>query len=289
MSKINILLLNWNSSTDINLAIGNLLRSSYLNIRVILIDNKSADEDQLGLLNVFNKYQEKIEMHMVFNSENYGYAGGNNRGLDYLIKNNLEGDILILNPDIRIQPNTIEEMRKALYDDVAGVMVKTLQSREKKMYDYITINGLFQEWNFTNADVVSTDYLAGSCMLLKRDVIEQIGLFDEDFFMYWEEVDLSFRIQDLGFQLVSTTRSYIERKDNPAIRNDNAIYFLIRNSFFIQNKFPERISNLQLIMYVAKSSLAQISYSLRNKNYIRVFKWFEGVKDGLQYKKMNNG
>jgi len=281
-SKINILLLNWNSSLDIDSSIENILNSDYKNFRIILIDNFSKEDDIKNLKDIYEKYRNLCEIHLLLNNENYGYAGGNNRGYDYLVVNNLLGDILVLNPDVNISTNTLFELQNSLNENIGGVMCRTLKADSSVMYDYIKLNGYFQKWLITDENIMETDYLAGSCMFLNREIIDNIGLFDESFFMYWEEVDLSFRIKNEGYKLISTTKTSITRADNPIERSSNAIYFTIRNSLKIYKK--HNLFKLHsLMLYIFYSLLSSVKYSLIYKNSIFIKKYFLGINHGAKF------
>lgn len=278
-SKINILLLNWNSSPDIDSSIKNILNSDYKSFRIILIDNFSKEDDINNLKNIYEKYKDLCEIHLLLNSENYGYAGGNNRGYEYLVDNNLEGDILVLNPDVTVSNNTLFELQNSLTDNIGGVMCRTLNSDGSIMYDYIKLNGYFQKWLISDKDLIETDYLAGSCMLLKREIIDKIGLFDEEFFMYWEEVDLSFRIKELNYKLISTTKASIVREENCDKRKLNAIYYLTKNSFILLKKHNLSIVQLSKLQFKYFIQSIKNTIFMLNINFLK--KFILGFIDGF--------
>lgn len=274
---INVLLLNWNSSQDIDLSIENILDSDYENFRIILIDNFSKEEDINNLKIIYEKFHNLCEIHLLLNGENYGYAGGNNRGYEYLLDNNLDGDILVLNPDVTISTNTLFELKNSLYENIAGgVMCKTLKPEGTLMYDYIKLNGYFQKWLSASPETIETDYLAGSCMLLKREAIDNIGLFDESFFMYWEEVDLSFRIKKIGLKLISTTTTEIVRKENPPERNVNAIYYATKNSIKLYKKH-DCFKLYSLFFYLSYSFLSVVKQIIIFKDLSYIIKFTKGL------------
>ena len=228
---------------------------------------------------------KNIEIHLVLNNDNLGYAEGNNKGYEYLKSNFLKGDILILNPDIIVQTNTLEKMKKTLHLDnsIGGVMVRTKDFKSQNiLYDYIKMNGLCQKHLVTSKDIVKTDYLAGSCMLLKRDIIDKIGLFDKRFFMYWEEVDLSFRIKRLGYDVVSTTKTFVYRKPNDTSRSLNMHYYMNRNAIFIYKKYKDKKMFNTLILFLLKHFKGSFINVIRGKNieYLKVY--FKGILDGIK-------
>ncbi|USH03291.1 glycosyltransferase family 2 protein [Grimontia kaedaensis] len=236
--KLNVLILNWNSANDVAGLLISIAKSHFADFRVILIHNATSDEP--AIRGLYNKYKNIFETHLVVNGSNLGYAGGNNAGYEYLKNNGLDGDVLILNPDVRVSPTTFEKMHQVLMEQgVGGVMCGALDQCGHSLYDYINLVGFTSKYRHTDRDSVVTDYLAGSCMMLKRQPLEQIGLFDENFFMYWEEVDLSLRMKRKGYKLLSTTKCKITRAANDNSRSLNAIKYSIRNSFLIRKKHPE--------------------------------------------------
>lgn len=238
--KLNILILNWNSASDVANLLRSLEKSEFLDFRVILVHNATSDQDAIEELNEL--YSKKFEVHLVINDSNLGYAGGNNSGYEYIEESGLAGDLAIINPDVEIDKNTLSEMYNLLMKKgVGGVMCRTINEQGGIIYDHIELVGFMSKYKTTMKEEVETDYVAGSCMMLKRQALEQIGLFDEEFFMYWEEVDLSIRMKKKGFRLLSTTKCKITRSDNDNSRSLNALKYSIRNSFLIREKHPEFI------------------------------------------------
>lgn len=235
---INVLILNWNSAAEVATLIASLSASRGIDFRIVLIHNATNDEEELKAI---PSYYPNIEFHTVINDENLGYAGGNNAGYEFIRRNKFEGDLLILNPDIVVRPNTLKVMvtTKERESNVVGVMVKTLSPNLDTIYDKVELKGLNHIYRKVNEPVTDTDYLAGSCMLLDRKVIDTIGLFDDKFFMYFEEVDLSLRMRNVGGRLVSTTQTHIVRKDNDISRSYNALYFSCRNAIYLYKKHDE--------------------------------------------------
>jgi len=282
---INILLLNWNSSDDIKTCIGQIIKSNFNQYRLILIDNNSSEIDKNKLTIIYNELKMKFvnKIYLIQNSENFGYAGGNNRGYEYLRQNNLDGDILILNPDVLISENTLEQLRIVLNSDnsVGAVMCRSVNTDGRVLYDSISMNGLDQKYLTSSSNIVETDYVAGSCMLLRREVIDKIGLFNEKFFMYWEEVDLSFRIKKLGYKLLSTTSTNVTRKENDKSRSFNMIFYMTRN-VFLMKKYHTHITSKDMLIILLKMFKGSIlnSYKYSDINYLLVF--IKGVLNGIK-------
>jgi hypothetical protein len=240
--KVNILILNWKSTNAIKECVNSIILSNDKAFRIILINNFSSDSDLIEIKNIYNFYKEEIEIYLVENNDNIGYAGGNNSGVQYIENNNFDGNILILNPDIQISVDTISEMKKALVENIGIVTVRTLNPDGKIQYDAVKLTGFMQRNIITNKQSIATDYSRGSCMLINRLLVREIGLFDERFFLYWEEVDFSLRVKKTGKKLISITTSYVIQKDNSKSRNILAFYYFVRNAKLIRRNHKDYFS-----------------------------------------------
>lgn len=275
---INILILNWNSSEDVRNLLKTLCVQTYTEFRVILIHNGSPDFQQVK--NIFDHFRFKLDIYFVNNEGNFGYAGGNNSGLAFLEKKCFSGDILIINPDVTLSPNTLEVMLedKEKESNVIGVMVRTFALNGNIIYDSIELKGLNHVYHKTSQPLIETDYLAGSCMLLDRDIVDTVGLFDEKFFMYFEEVDLSLRMKKKGGRLVSTTRTHVTRKDNHISRSYNAVYFSCRNAIYLYQKH-DSIRFINVVSYLLRQFLWSVNKGINNGDWIYLKKVFAGIRD----------
>ncbi len=279
---INVLIVNWYSGFQCLKLVSSLVKSENAQYRIVLIDNGSSESDNSNL----KKCQDlaslsQVEFHLINNTSNLGYAGGNNAGLEYLTKEKLVGDLLILNPDIVVQPNTLCIMSNVLKKhDVAGVMVRTLTDAGKIMYDSFSLNGFMQKWLISNNNqTVETDYLAGSCMMLNRTAIDRLGLFDNSFFLYWEEVDLSLKLKKSGYRLMSTNETFVLRFDNSFQRKFNSFYYLTRNAFLLL-KNHSTLTIINLFWYLLRMLMSSIIISLKSFNINFLLNYFKGVASG---------
>ncbi|WP_105253996.1 glycosyltransferase family 2 protein [Pseudoalteromonas sp. T1lg75] len=270
---INVLILNWNSAAEVATLVQSLSMSVGAKYRIILIHNATNDEQELRAIP--DKYSD-IEFHVVINETNLGYAGGNNAGYEYLRQQSLDGDLVVINPDVSVAPNTLHELQKAsLRDHVGLVMCRTYDTNGQHLYDYIRLDGFINKYHFSESLTIDTDYAAGSCLYIKRAAADQCGLFDADFFMYWEEVDLAFRYRDYGYKSISTTKTKIIRAPNPISRSENAIYFSVLNS----KRIKDRYIKIGYFKYLFVNFLSALYASVRYhsfkylKSFIKAFKY----------------
>ncbi|WP_208744105.1 glycosyltransferase family 2 protein [Citrobacter portucalensis] len=187
---------------------------------------------------------------------NLGYCGGNNVAYEYIIKNKLTGDIVICNPDTFFSLNQINEIVQKVKE--WGVYTLPAVTPEGNiMYTRIRLKGLTQKiYKETQSeDFCNSDYCPGSFLYLKLDEYNPLEtLFDERFFMYWEEVDLCINIRKLGGKccFINDVGNII-RTPNEREWIYNASYYYFRNSFLIRQKHESMFSKIDIILFFMKS------------------------------------
>ncbi|MBQ0106089.1 MAG: glycosyltransferase family 2 protein [Armatimonadetes bacterium] len=209
--KISVICVNWNSTDYVR----NLLDSFAVfppktDYEFILVDNNSSGFDI--------SESEYRELKIIRNSENMKYAKGNNQGIEIA-----EGDyILFLNPDIKIRENSVDEMVRFLENnpDYFGVCPRLILpdgTTDKSvrgfpypidiMWDILKLNrigGCFDRYRQVHFDYDSDrDVLQPmtSSLLARKSILDEIGAFDEDFPIFFNDVDLCFRAYKKGYKI----------------------------------------------------------------------------------------
>ena len=222
LRSVNLFVLNWNGR-DLTLdCLSSLEKITYPNVKVYVIDNGSSDNSVTAIRNQFPDY-EIIEL-----PENYGFARGNNAGFE-LVKQKADYTIF-LNNDTIVDPNFVEPLINAMESNST---VK--QSTPKIFYadnlDYIWFGGgkvsLWAGWirhlGIRQKDSMqfsfdrNVDYATGCCVCMRTVDFESIGMFDESFLMYGEDVDLSLRFRKQGGQILFVPESKIWHKVSSSI------------------------------------------------------------------------
>ena len=183
---------------------------------IIVIDNASTD----GTVDAVKTDFPRVVT--VVNSENRGFAAANNQGIQ-----KSEGEyILFLNPDTIVHPNSLDILVRFMDDneDVGACGPKllnedgTVQASARRfptfrgaLYRHTAFRllrifrGQYKKWlmkDFGYAKQMDVEQLMGSALMVRRAVIDKVGGMDEEFFMYYEEVDLCYRIKDAGWRVV---------------------------------------------------------------------------------------
>jgi GT2 family glycosyltransferase len=282
---LNIIIVNWGSGKVLSNCLSKLIDSEDVNFRIIVVNNFSTNENLYELRNIYKDFQSKCEIYLVENDKNRGYAGGNNEGYYFIKKNNFSGDILVLNPDVLINRDTLNTVCSAISNKIGILSIRTLDTNGKILYDALKLKGFIQKNIICDKSLCLTDYSQGSFMLIKREIIEAIGFFDERYFLYWEDTDFSIRAKKWGAELFSITTSSIIREKNIASREPNMFYYSLRNSRLIKSKFPSEFSNLQYLIYIFYIFTLNLKNILRPLLFISVFfSTIAGLKDSLNNK-----
>ncbi len=216
MVDISIIIVNYNVKHFLRQCIQSIKRAQgSLTVELIVVDNQSIDGSQAML------QAEFPEVTSIFNQENVGFSTANNQGIQRA-KGNY---ILLLNPDTVLSENTLSvcfSKAKSL-EDCGAIGVKLIDGKgnylpeSKRGYpgiwtSFCKFSGLgkiFNRSKFFNAyylghldknQASEIDVLCGAFMFIPRKVLDKSGLLDEQFFMYGEDIDLSYRIQQAGFR-----------------------------------------------------------------------------------------
>jgi GT2 family glycosyltransferase len=201
--KVAVVVPNWNGVDHLADCLDSLLDQS-VPLRVIVVDNGSAD----GSLKLLEKYDD---IEIILHDVNKGFAGGVNAGFRRALDDNLQY-VATLNNDAIADPDWLKTLVGELdkHPKVGIATSKILTGDGKRLDstgDYLTIWGLPYPRGRGEQDTGQyddqTDVFAasGGASLYRIKTLREIGLFDEDFFAYYEDVDLSFRAQLAGWKV----------------------------------------------------------------------------------------
>ena len=176
---------------------------------IIILHYKNWNDTNECLKSLENLDYDSFEKIVVDNDkENRGFAGGNNIG----IKQALEGDakyILLLNNDTVVDKNFLKELIKVgESDEKIGILGSTIYEYKTNKIHFAggKINWLYTKGKHitvaSEQRTMNSDYITGCCLLIKRKVIEKIGLMPEDYFLYFEDADWCLKARKSGFKCV---------------------------------------------------------------------------------------
>ncbi len=273
MVKVAIVVLNWNGLADTKSVLKDIkkLNKSGLEIELVVVDNGSTDGSVEGLRSIKT---QNVSYTFLENSENLGFAGGNNVGIKYSLDKGADL-VLILNNDIILDKNFLVEMVKNFLENpkIGAVSPKIYfakgyefhkdRYKEKDLGKVIWYAGGDIDWDnvygaTSGVDEVdigrynlekNTDFATGTCMLVSREVLEKVGVFDEKYFLYYEDTDLSVRIKKAGFRVLYEPDAIIWHKvaQSSGIGSSLNDYFITRNRMLFGFKYAKLRTKLALI------------------------------------------
>ena len=220
MARVAIVVLNWNGADDAIACIASLLVQKDAVPDIILVDNDSHDDSAA----ILGQYVAKVKapIHFIKNGVNSGFTGGNNVGFSYALEQGYEY-IGTLNPDATADAYWTSSLIAEL-DAKNGVGIATgiLARSDKKTVD--TTAEQYTTWGIPSprgrdgllADAPQeAEYIFGSTgggFIARASMLRDIGLFDEKFFMYYEDVDWCFRAQLAGYKVRYTPKAIAYHK-----------------------------------------------------------------------------
>lgn len=214
--KLSVVIVNYNVKEELTFCLSSVQRALQdVEGEVFVVDNHSAD----GSCDVVKTLFPWVTL--IENAENLGFARANN----IAIKKSCGEYVLLLNPDTVVEQDTFSKMLAFMdeHDNCGGLGVKMLDAQGTFLPEskrgiptpwvaFCKLFGLYKLFpksekcnryylsNIPQDAVAEVEILAGACMLLRKSVLDEVGLLDETYFLYGEDVDISYRILQAGYK-----------------------------------------------------------------------------------------
>jgi GT2 family glycosyltransferase len=224
MAELSLIIVNWNVEEYLRKCLNSIFdHPPKTDFEIIVVDNASTD-------NSVKMIKEEFPLvKLIANAENVGFSKANNQG--YAISSGKK--IFFLNPDTIVPKGSIEELMnflnnapsasavapKLLYPDgtlqpsvlrfptISAMFVRTIFVEGLWPNNPITRSYLMHDFDYNSA--IEIDQPMGAAIMVKRDILEKVGLFDEASFMFFDEVDLCYRIKKAGYKIFFTPSAQI--------------------------------------------------------------------------------
>lgn len=246
--KVAVVILNWNGKKFLEQFLPSVIKYSKEDAEVIIADNGSTDTSIHFLKEHFP------EVRIIELPENKGFTGGYNAALK-----EVEADYyVLLNSDIEVTKNWIKPVIQLMDKDIsiAACQPKILSYSDKTRFEYAGAAGGYIDWLgypfcrgriFEETEIDSGQYndeqevfwATGACMFVRAQVFNELGGFDEHFFAHMEEIDLCWRMKNLGYKVYYSPNSTVYHvgggtlgKESPQktfLNFRNNLYLLIKN------------------------------------------------------------
>jgi GT2 family glycosyltransferase len=328
--RVSIIIINWNGWRDTIECLESLYQIDYPDYTIILVDNNSTNDSLYKIKEYLNgnikvksdffdynphnkplKFKEyrlkdlkslKMEKNsekltIIKNDQNSGFAKGNNIGITYAINFLKSEYVLLLNNDTVVDKNFLNEL------------ILTAKKHEKfgllspLIYEYDKPNGIQYQgekinWNtgrivkkkIKNQYLEPSDVVCGASMLIKKEVVNKVGLLPTDYFMLWEDNDYSIKITKAGFNCGYAIKSKIWHKGSVSIGRVSSplrIKYSIRNRIIFWKKYSNKKQYLTFLFFLVLIHIPLnfcIGFLRTNKKKEFVSFFLDGYREGLSYK-----
>ncbi|MEJ5173571.1 MAG: glycosyltransferase family 2 protein [Hydrogenothermaceae bacterium] len=276
MEKTAIVVLNWNNWEDSKVCIDSLLQMSCRSFDIYFVDNNSEDGSVEKIVSFLKEKNidyvyvdfrtaiqqvdnQKIVVFIIKNEKNIGYTGGNNSAIKLILRSDYKF-IWILNNDTIVDRealcNLIKCYRDATYLGIkVGAIGSLLKHFDGKIQTYCGLrlipfigNSYFLKKNS------NIDYVCGASLFIPVSILQEIGLFDERFFLYWDDADIGLRIRKSGSKLLCCSESVVFHKEGGTTGGINKLtdYYWVRNGLLFTLKHYPYFLPFVFISYLVK-------------------------------------
>jgi len=243
--------------------------------------------------------EARNHLTLIKSQKNHGFADGNNLGMIYALRNLNPQYILLLNNDTVVDEKFMSEMVNLAgrEKEIGFVGSKTFFYDDKNVLQaagggYIDLlKGESHEVGFKELDkgqhdrIYELDYVGGSCMLVKRNLIDKIGLLDPKFFMYWEDVDWCYTGREHGYKSVHAYKSRIWHKYGTSSENYLKTYYHNRNRLYFTRKHADKKVYQKFLKHYLKDVALESGYQLICQRNWAMFKaLISGTVQGFRLK-----
>ncbi len=288
-----IIILNHNGKEDTIECLESIRAQTYKNYKVCIVDNASTDGSQ-------DYFKENFSWAMLIENEtNLGFAEANNIAIKQAMKMKLDS-VLLLNNDTKVAPDMLSELIKPMKVNlaigIAGPKMyyynrsDTLWFARGKM-DWKTgvtshIGGMEQDYGQYN-EICDSDFISGCALLIHKNVINKIGLMDERYFYYQEDIDYCTKAIKAGFKCIVAPRAKLWHKvarTSGGSENPFGAFLKPRNRIIFMKKYATFPQMASFSWHFGIENVIHILSAIKRKNFKIVMPRIKGIASGIRYK-----
>jgi len=302
--KLAIILVNWNSYELTNDTLQSLYQTSYQDYDIICVDNASSDES----LNELRKNHSNIIILTC--DQNTGFTGGNNKGMQYAVEHEY-AYTLLLNNDVAVESDFLEPLVQALdaNENMGAVQPLIYFHHDRTLIwnagsnfnQWLGITKTIgynkkdaqQKYRYQNQHFVNKiDWITGCAFMVKTEVLKKVGLLYDPFFIYYEDVDLSFRIKNAGYDLGYAPASVIyhiagmshksTKKTAEGYISPKVHYLNARNHIWLLKKYTSVLHAPTVILYQSLYYLSVTAYFIGRGRWQKIKALYKGIGEGIK-------
>jgi GT2 family glycosyltransferase len=275
LPQLSIIIVSFNDKSHLEECLSSIKENvQNINYETLIVDNNSSDGSQEFIR------QNYPEVKLITNQENVGFAVALNRGI-----RRSEGEFfLFLNTDTVIYPEALNLLLEELKNSPGiGAIGPALLKRENayqvsfgrrvsfisEIFQKFFLNPFYKLRLKSAQKRKEVGWLSAACFMTRREVLEDVGLFDENFFLYFEDIDLCYRLRRKGWSLVFFPQARVFHKGGTSTRQDKvqSRFEYRKSQLYFYQKHNSKVSVSLLRLYLGLNfSLIRIRGFLRGKN-----------------------
>jgi len=293
--SVAIIIVNWNGYSFTKACIKSLDKVNYSSFQIILVDNGSKNLEGEKLKREFP------QIDLIQNEENLGFAGGNNVGIRRAVEEGFSF-VMLLNNDTEVEADFLKQMISKFQSrpNLGMVQPSIFFLHEKtKIWSAggkwdsflgraITIGDREMAENFELKDR-EIDWATGCCVMISRKALEQLGLLNEQYFTYFEDVDWSLRLRDKGYKIELASEAWVyheagassKEKHSEGTLSARVFYFHVRNQIFLLRNRLSGISFYAALGYHGLRFFAWMAYFCLRGRFQKLKAVARGINHGL--------
>ncbi|AMQ55344.1 glycosyltransferase family 2 protein [Algoriphagus sanaruensis] len=292
--SVAIILVNWNGLEFTQACLRSLAKVDYPNFKIIVVDNGSDENEGEKLKHTFP------EIDLIQSEKNLGFSGGNNLGIRKAMEQGFS-HVLLLNNDTEVEPDFLGELIRAAnkYPD-AGIIQPLIlflhNPREIWSAGGKWIPAFSRSLTLGDREPLADyriksprlDWATGCAMLVSVRAIEKAGLLNEQFFVYFEDVEWSLRIRKASFSIYLEDQAKIYHEAGASSKKQHAegtlspkvFYYHVRNQFLLIRTLGKN-KGLSSAYHLGRFSLWMV-YFLARGRFTKLKAVAKGIRDGLR-------
>ncbi len=333
--KVSIIILNWNGWEDTIECLESVYQINYPNFEIIVVDNHSENnsiekikeycsgkielesdffkysnndkpidikeiyEEELGINNIKHElsFSYKV-LTIIKNKKNYGFAKGNNIGIEYSLNNSNSDYVFLLNNDTVVKSNFLTELINIAESNedfgIFSPIIYQYYKPKKIQYSSDEIKWysgrIKRRLSKNSSNLLESDTICGASMLIKKDTIKKIGMLPEEYFMLWEDVDYSIKAKINNIKCGYVSNSNIWHKGSISIGKASSplrIKCSLRNRIIFWKKYSK--NNFQLYCFLISVILIHLPQLLlvglfqSNQKEELLKSFYIGLSKGFKY------
>jgi GT2 family glycosyltransferase len=287
-----VVIVNWNLKAVTLDCLESLSKLTYSNVRIVVVDHNSQDGSPAAIAERFPAVEQ------IVCSENRGSTAGYNTGFRRALEAGADY-VLLLNNDTFVDPAALDHLVAAcakpgvgmtgpliFYADAPEVVWSAGANRSRLTLDLTSQHGRGEQRDrFTN--VQERDFLTSCALLIKREVLERVGLMDEDFFIYQEEMDYTYRVRTAGYRLRLVPRAQVWHRvsiSSGGSGSPNERYWMAKNSVLYYRKNARWWQWLFIVPWRLGSALKTTIGLLAARKPTALEAYWRGLRDGVRFR-----